>query len=63
MRNAFAVGAQIEHQGLTGTVSFICEEYLTLCLKPPQDGMTGPVCLCIYNWDWDKINVVSSHHS
>lgn len=62
MKSVFAIGAQIEHQGLTGTISFISDQYLTMCIKPLDGSMIGPVCVCIYHWDWDSIIVLTSHH-
>lgn len=60
--NTFAVGVLIEYQGLVGTITFYGTEYLTFCIKTPEGGMHGPVCLVVYSSQWDEIKVLNSHH-
>ena len=60
--NSYAVGVLVEYDGMVGAITFVSDQYITICTKPKEDGMHGPVCLVVYPHQWDKVNVLNSHH-
>jgi hypothetical protein len=61
--NSWCLGVLVEYDGMVGTVTFVDNHYITVCTKPKEDGMHGPVCLVVYPHQWDSVNVLNSHHS
>ena len=58
-----AVGANIGYNGYIGQIRFVCEDYLTFCIRKKDSTMIGDVCLCIYKKYWDDIQLLKSSHS
>jgi len=57
-----AEGLLVEYKGNVGTIRFIDEIYLTVCLKTKKDNMFGDVCLVVYREEWDSIKLLGGPH-
>jgi len=57
-----AEGLLVEYKGNVGTIRFIDEIYLTVCLKTKEDNMIGDVCLVVYRKEWDSIKLLGGPH-
>lgn len=55
----FNIGESVTYDGLDGTINFVSEEYVTVCIKRyPSNDKYGEtfVCLCVYPAYQDKIS-------
>jgi hypothetical protein len=50
----FIEGLVVRYKDHTGTIRFICDSYLTLCIQE-HDEKVRNVCILIYRKDWDQI--------
>ena len=54
-----ALGVECIYKGTVGTITFVCEHYLTVCTKVKTNAdMMSDVCLVVYNYEWDKITLM-----
>lgn len=58
-----AVGAAVEYEGHVGEIRFVCDQYLTLCIRKKDSDMIGDCCLVVYQKYWDDINLLKTSHS
>ena len=60
MGDEFAPGVEVEFNGVTGVIKFVCEYHLTVC---PRDleGNISDVCIVAYNYQWDQIKLLRSN--
>ena len=65
MSSSFAPspGVAVEYDGHVGEIRFVCDQYLTLCIRTKDSDMIGDCCLVIYKRQWDDINILKSSHS
>ena len=52
-----AVGVEVFYDKYIGTITFVGEEYLTLCVRQRRADMVSDVCLIIHKEDWDSIEL------
>lgn len=60
--SSFAPGVLVTFRGNTGTIKFVddtSEGYLTICIK--TEATMGAVCLVVYRYQWDEIELVKSN--
>ena len=60
------VGMPAKYGEMTGTIEFISDEYITLCVstKPNPEGSRQPMnkcCLCVYPHMWDDLEIEDTH--
>jgi len=60
------VGMPARYHGMTGTIEFVSDEYITLCIssKPNPEGFRQPTnkcCLCIFPDMWDDLEIEDEH--
>ena len=60
------VGIPARFEQFEGTIEFLSEEYITLCVgtKPNPEGSRQPMnkcCLCVYPHQWDDLEIDDSH--
>lgn len=60
------IGMPARYQDFEGTIEFVSEEYITLCIsqKPNPPGFRQPYnkcCLCIYQNQWDDLEIEDTH--
>lgn len=62
--NDFYLGQTLQYNEHSGKVNFICDEYITLCIKEyPKPALEAEhakhpirqVCLCVYPKYWDSL--------
>ena len=53
-----ALGLEVEYNGFVGTIKFIDEVYLTVCVKKKEGKMFGDVCMVVYPNQWDDIKLI-----
>ena len=59
-------GMPAKYGDMTGTIEFVSEEYITLCIseKPNPEGSRHPTnkcCLLVYSRDWDDLEIEDTH--
>ena len=60
------VGMPAKYGQMTGTIEFVSDEYITLCVgtKPNPPGSRQPMnkcCLCVYPHMWDDLEIEDEH--
>lgn len=50
----FTEGLVVRYKDHTGTIRFICDTYLTLCIEQ-YDEKRRDVCILIYRKEWNEI--------
>jgi hypothetical protein len=56
------VGTEVYYDGMYGTIDFVCESYMTVCLKTFKEKGRS-VCILVYPSDQQKIELVNGNHS
>lgn len=59
-------GCPARYQDFEGTIEFVSDEYITLCVgtKPNPPGSRQPMnkcCLCVYPHMWDDLEIEDEH--
>ena len=52
----FAEGIEVYYRGIYGVVNFICEKYITICIKR-SDHKSKDVCLLVYPNQYNEITL------
>ena len=52
-----AEGVEVIYEKYIGTIAFVGEEYLTLCIRTRDCDMISDVCMLVFKEDWDKIQL------
>lgn len=60
--NSFAEGLEVKYKNVTGTIRFLCDSYLTICIHTHVNPMKD-VCIVVYKNEWDDIELVSGNRS
>lgn len=55
-------GLVVEYKGKVGTIRFVDEIYLTICMKPKDGNMVQDVCMVVYREQWDDIKLLQGPH-
>lgn len=53
----FAEGIQVIYKDQIGYIRFICDQYLTICIKEFKE-RNRDVCLIVYKKDYSKITLL-----
>ena len=56
------VGTEVYYDGVYGTIDFVCDSYVTVCIQQFKDRGRS-VCLLVYPNDHHKIQLVNGNHS
>lgn len=57
------VGTEIYYNGMYGHIRFVCEQYMTICIKEFPNERVRDVCLVIFSSQYDKLQLVNGNHS
>lgn len=60
--NSFAEGYEVKYKDKTGTIRFVCDSYLTVCIHTHSNPMKD-VCILVYKNEWDEIHLVSGNRN
>lgn len=52
----FAKGIEVYYHGMHGVVEFVCEKYITVCIRR-MDHKSKDVCLLVYPSRYDEITL------
>ena len=60
------IGQRARYKGFDGYISFVCDEYITLCYsKQPQDESARrpylECCLLVYESNWEDMEIEDEH--
>lgn len=55
--SSFAEGLIVEYNNMVGTIRFISEKYLTICICTFPEERSKDVCILVYREDWEKIKL------
>lgn len=53
----FAKGIEVYYRGMHGVVSFVCEKYITVCIRK-MEHKSKDVCLLVYPSQYGEITLV-----
>lgn len=53
----FVEGLEVEYKGQIGIIRFICDQYLTICVKKFSE-KNRDVCLLVYRDQYHKISLL-----
>jgi hypothetical protein len=56
------VGTEVYYDGIYGTIEFVCESYMTVCIGRFKE-RNRAVCILVYPQNEDKIELVNGNHS
>lgn len=54
----FMEGLDVKYKNHVGTIRFICDSYLTLCIQE-HDEKVRNVCILIYRDEWNQIKLLN----
>lgn len=54
----FSEGLQVQYKDFVGTIRFVCNSYVTLCIHHFPEEKRRDVCLLIYPSEFDKIKLL-----
>lgn len=60
--DSFYEGLEIKFKSHTGFVKFICDEYLTMCIRTNPDPMKD-VCILIFHEQWKNIELIKGNRA
>lgn len=60
--NSFAEGLEVTYKNTQGTIRFLCDSYLTICIHTSENPMKD-VCIVVYKNEWDDIELISGNRS
>ncbi len=55
-RITFAEGLEVSYRGMSGTINFVCDHYITICVRQFEEKVRN-VCLIVYpdHYEWVKL--------
>jgi hypothetical protein len=54
---SFAEGTEVIYNGNQGFISFVCDKYITVCIKT-FDEKSRDVCLLVYPNQWKDVHLL-----
>jgi hypothetical protein len=58
----FAEGIQVKYKNHIGIIEFVCDEYVTVCVKTYGDKFRT-VCMLVYPNQWKDIEIVGDYET
>jgi len=55
----FVKGAWVRYNQYEAPIQFVCEYYITICIRPEEDKFKQ-TCILIYSDDWDKVKLINT---
>lgn len=53
----YDIGTEVSYKSHVGTIRFVSEDYVTVCIHRHPDPMKD-VCIVVYRNEWDLLNEV-----
>lgn len=60
--NTLPVGTEVYYKGMYGHVRFVCESYMTICVREFPERVRD-VCLVVFPYQYDTIELVRGNHA
>ena len=60
--NMLPVGTEVYYDGMYGTIDFVCDTYMTVCVRKFEE-RNRMVCILVYPNDQHKLELVNGNHS
>jgi hypothetical protein len=57
-RISFSEGVQVHYKQMFGIVRFVCDQYITVCVKTFPNERVRDVCLIVYPQQYHTISLV-----
>lgn len=57
MGDKFSEGIRVKYKDQYGTIRFICEEYITICIREHEEKVRN-LCLIVYPKDYSKVHLL-----
>ncbi len=54
----FSEGLEVQYKEHIGTIRFICDSYITVCVNKFPDDKRRDVCILVYRSDFDQIKLL-----
>lgn len=54
----FSKGVMVYYDGYEGTIRFVCDHYVSFCLREFPDQKVKDVCILIYRENYSKIKLI-----
>lgn len=54
----FSEGLEVQYKDFIGTIRFVCNSYVTLCINQFPEEKRRDVCILIYPSEFDKIKLL-----
>lgn len=54
----FVEGLKVEYKDHVGTIRFVCDSYITLCINSFPGERSRDVCMLIYRGNFDQIKLL-----
>jgi hypothetical protein len=61
--NTLPEGTEVYYKGYYAVVSFVCEQYMSLCLHKYPGEPSRDVCILVYTDQYDQIELIHGNHS
>ena len=58
-----SVGVQVEYQGMVGTIKFVDDQYITVCVNAQREDMISDVCIIVYPHQYDDIKLITGNNN
>ena len=59
---SFTKGIQVQYKNCTGIIEFVCNEYITVCVKTYDDKFRT-VCMLVYRNEWKDIEIIGDYET
>jgi hypothetical protein len=56
-RISFTEGLEVYYKGLFGVVDFVCDQYITVCVRKFPNERVRDVCLIVYQSDFGFVTL------
>lgn len=57
-RISFAEGLEVYYKQMHGVVRFVCDQYITVCVRTFPEQRVRDVCLVVYPKDYHNIELI-----
>jgi hypothetical protein len=57
MKPSFAEGIIVQHKDWVGEVRFVCDEYISVCVRVGNNRVND-VCVLVHRNDWNQVKLL-----
>lgn len=56
-------GTEVYYRGMYGRIGFVCEQYMTVCVRHFPNDPSRDVCMLVYKSQQHELELVKGNHS